>query len=543
MNIILSIRFITAVKLTGLAIVLAGGMICGSVRKAHSEDLAGALVSAYDTHPRLAAERARLRATDEDVTRAKSALRPKASVSAQYGRQYSEQGGSSASSGHFNPSGYQITAAQPIFTGFTATNAILEAENNVYAGQERLRATEGEILLSAVTAYCDVIRDRSIHDSRKRMTVILAKTLASVKSRVTLRETTVTDLEQVRSRAARADADYDLASANLQASLALYRRTIGHPAGTLLPAEPPLRRLPVSEKEALAIAQTENPIISQARFLEAASRHTVDKVRGELLPQISVEANYGQAFEPSLFADNSEQANVMGRVSMPLYEGGEVYARVRQSKSIQHSRAMDIEDTAAEVETRIAAAWARLASANRQLTSNEVQLTAARKALQGVREEEAVGQRSVIDVLNAEQELVEAQVRLAETKRDIVVAAYAVLAETGQLNASQLGTSASIYDPNEHFNAVRDKWIGITSVEFERDGWASASPAIKTESTATFTDQPWKATTSSHEDWTPVLVQDMSGSARTEHDIHGPSAVSKTEEQTVSDIFAGHFSR
>ena len=335
--------------------------------------------------------------------------------------------------GNTSPYGYQLTVKQPVFQGFKTPNQVASAEAGVRAGRAQLPQTENQVLLQAVTAYADCGR-----------------------------RTAIPQLKETRARRARAWSAADLAKANLKVSRGVYERVVGHAPRGL--TEPPLKlkQIPRSIEEALNLGEGESPNLTGALYREQAARHSIDVVRSELLPEVHLEASYGRQYDASVGLAEQDTASVTGRVTVPLYEGGEVYARVRQAAHTHVSRLQEIEQARVETQAAIRTAWSRLMAARAQLKSDEVQVEANRIALEGVREEERVGQRTLLDVLNAEQEYLDAQVAMTTTRHDLVVANYALLAAMGQLTAETLGLGDHIYDPEQHYQEVRQQWFGLS---------------------------------------------------------------------------------
>lgn len=429
---------------------------------AQAETLREALAAAYRYNPRLDAERARLRAIDEEIARANSGYRPNVSGSADIAYERRNTGPPSAADGENHPKGYQVTATQNLFNGFRTLNGVREAEATVRAGRETLRTVEQEVLLQAVTAYMDVVRDQAIVRLRENNVNVLTRELKATQDRFSVGEVTRTDVAQAQARRAGAVSQLDLARANLKTSRATYERVVGTPPSNLRDQRPHNKLIPRSREEAIAASMRESPSVVAALFREQAARHNVDKTWGELLPEVRVDATYQQRFDPSRTTDETEQGSVVGRVTVPLYAQGEVHARVRQSKHTHVSRIQEIEQARTETRERVVQAWSQLDAAKAQLESDQVQVNATRTALAGVREEERVGQRTLLDVLNAEQEALNAEVQLVTTQRNLVVASYNVLAAIGRLNVAQLGTNEQVYDPEAHYHEVRRKWWGIS---------------------------------------------------------------------------------
>ena len=429
---------------------------------ASAESLRDALAAAYKFNPRLDAERARLRATDEEVARAKSGYRPTVTGSADAGYQRTETKPQAQSDGETHPKGYGVNVTQPIFRGFRTLNGVREAEATVRAGRETLRITEQSVMLEAVTAYMDVVRDQAIVRLRENNVTVLSRELKATQDRFSVGEVTRTDVAQAEARRAASISALDLARSNLKTSRATFERVVGHAPANLQQQKPREKLLPKSVDEAVAIGMKESPVIVAAFYREQAARHNVDKTWGELLPTVNLEANYAHRYDPSRTVDEQEVTSVTGRVSVPIYPSGEVHARVRQSKHTHVSRLQEIEQNRTEAQAAIVSAWSQLVASRAQLQSDQVQVNATRTALAGVREEERVGQRTLLDVLNAEQEALNAEVQLVSTQRNLVVASYTVLSTVGRLNAAELAVVEEVYDPEVHYHEVRRKWWGIS---------------------------------------------------------------------------------
>lgn len=420
-----------------------------------------ALAAAYDYNPRIDAERARQRGTDEEVSIAKSGYRPDIVAGADTGYRYrnTRPGGSEDT----KPRGYGINLTQPIFTGFQVTNAVNEAEAIVRAGRENLRTVEQEVLLEAVTSFMDVVRDQAIVRLTENNVKVLSEELRATRDRFSVGEVTRTDVAQSEARRAGAVAELDQAKANLQTSRAAFERTVGQSADGLV--EPRLKEamLPRSLDEAVGIGTQENPTVVAALYTEQSARFTVDRIRGALLPQVQLEADYIDRFGEGGGLRETETASVTGRLTVPIYEqGGVVHAQVRQAKHEHIRRLQEIEQARVVVKSFVIQTWSQFLGARAQLTSAQAQVDANQTALAGVREEERVGQRTLIEVLNAQQELLNSQVELVRTRRDVIVAAYALQAALGRLDALNLGVTSLVYDVEAHYNDIRRKWFGIS---------------------------------------------------------------------------------
>lgn len=462
--------------------VLAAAVLTAVAAPARGETLREAMVAAYGHNPTLEAERARLRAIDEEVARAKAGRRPNISATGDVGirdQEVDTDAGASVGasgldsatrSGTHYPRGYAFTLTQPIFRGLRTRNAIREAEASIRAGRESLRSVQQQILLDAITAYMNVVRDQAIVGLRENNVKVLTEQLTATRDRFEVGEVTRTDVSQAEARRAGAISALNAAQADLKASRSVYERVIGHPPSNLQSPTPLESRLPNSLQAAMNIGDAENPQILEAVFLEEASRYAIKQIIGETRPEISLEAQFQERFDPSLSTDRQEETTVIGRLTVPLYSGGEPSARVRQARQTRSQRRREIDSARDVVRSDVVAAWSRLEAARAQIDSDEAQVRANRVALEGVREEEQVGQRTVLDVLDAEQALLNSQVELVGTRRDMVVASFTLYSAIGRLDAANLELPVAYYDPKEHYDRVRGKWFGFGLSAEEKEG-------------------------------------------------------------------------
>ena len=407
---------------------------------APAESLSEVLAATYKFNPRLDADRARQRTTDEEVARANSGYRPTVLGTAELAYQRTETKPPSPSDGEVHPKSYSVTASQPIFRGFRTLNQVRLAEATIRAGRETLRITEQIVLLEAVTAYMDVVRDQAIVRLRENNVIVLTRELRATQDRFSVGEVTRTDVAQAEARRAAAVSQLDLARANLRTSRATFERLVGRPPGNLRDQRPPVKLLPRTLPEAIAVSLREQPLVVNALYNEQAARHNVDFIWGELLPSVSLDATHTRRFDTSRTVDENEATTVVGRLNVPFYPaGGEVHARVRQAKHTHVQRLQQIEQARTEAQATTVSTWSSYVAAQAQLESDRAQVAATQTALAGVREEERVGQRTLLDVLNAEQEGLNAQVQLVSTQRNLVVTGYGVVQAIGRLNVAEVG--------------------------------------------------------------------------------------------------------
>ncbi len=447
---------------TGVLIATSLGLCVYIIAPAAAESLREALSATYGYNPRLDAQRAFQRGTDEDVARAMSGYRPTITGNADIGIERTDQRPTSIFDGVTKPRGFGVDLVQPIFSGFRTYNAVNEAEANVRAERAVLRDVERIVLLQAVTAYMDVVRDQELVRLNENNVNVLSRELKAAQDRFAVGEVTRTDVAQAEARRADAVSRLDAARANLRTSRGSFQQVVGHPPENLNWPGPPESFLPPGIRDAIGISNNEDPLVIAALYREQAARYTVDRIRGELLPTVQLEANYNDRFSTSKLTDEDETSTVVGRAIIPIYEAGDVYARVRQAKQNHIGLLQQIEQVRTEQEQNVVAAWSQLEAARAQLESDRVAVESNKVALQGVREEEKVGQRTLLDVLNAELEYLNSQVNLETTRRNLVVAAYAVVSAMGRLDAAWIGIAAYVYDPNVHYKDVRTKWIGLS---------------------------------------------------------------------------------
>ncbi|MGI9404772.1 MAG: TolC family outer membrane protein [Hyphomicrobiaceae bacterium] len=483
------------------AALLACGLTAVWVPSAGAaETLHQALSSAYRSNPAIMAQRRSVEATDEGVSQAHSGFRPRVIGNADAAHVDTKTDPAAAGDGSTKPRGYTIQLTQSVFQGFQSVNAVRQAEANVLAARETLRSTEQSTLLSAVTAYMDVIRDRAVVRLRENNVRVLTRELRATQDRFKVGDVSRTDVAQSEARRARSVSDLDLAKANLRTSRAAYQQFIGHLPSQLREPPPVTRNVPGTIQEGIRRAMEESPGVVSAAFLEKAAAHNVDQITGQLLPTVDLEANYTNRFEPSAGIQHRESASLLGRLNFPFYQGGEVYSLVRQARRTREQRAQEIEDQRRIARANLVAAWSQWQAAKAQLKSDRIQVRANRTALSGVRAEENVGQRSILDVLDAEQELLDAQVSLVQTKRDLVVASYSVLSATGRLTASDLGLNADIHNPEIHYGMVRRKaWGTRVLTDEEYDGYVVTGWDATVQDATRLADDVRRMTREAHE--------------------------------------------
>ena len=464
----MGITFLVLTKLYGFFRHLKKGLcvasfflfMAGNSAPLFAENLNDALAAAYRHNPQLTAEQARLRATDEGLAQAQSGYRPDVTLNGELGSLDRNTRPGSLTDGRTSPYGYSVTLNQPLFRGFRTTNSIRQAKAEILVGRASLRNVEQTVLQDAVTAYMNVVRELAVLRLRENNLRVLNKQLTATKDRFSVGEVTKTDVAQAQARRSEAVSALNLARANYNTAQAEFARIIGHAPVSLLRPGTIVKYLPKSQAQAIDIALSEHPLIEQAIYAEKAARHNVDVIAGERLPEVNLEAQYSQNFDSSPLTDETETGSITARARVPLYQSGAVYSRIRQAKQIVLQRRAELNTSRLQVRASVISAWGQLLAVRAQIEANNVAVRANRTALLGVKEEEKVGQRTILDVLDAEQELLNSQVNLATSQRDLVVAEYNLLSALGQLNVSTLPVSTAVYEPDINYQDVDRRWRG-----------------------------------------------------------------------------------
>lgn len=442
------------------ALTLAAAVVAPTAM-AQRLTLSEALATAYATNPRLHAARAELRAVNEGVPQALSNWRPEVTVSASVGKLTFDQQTSFLNAQQtITPNREEIEVTQPLYRGGRTVAETAAAENDVRAQRAALTSVEQSVLLDTVVAFMDVWRDEAVLELTRHNERVLARQLEATQDRFDVGELTRTDVAQAQTRLAVARADRVAAEGDLAASRAVFEEVVGLPAIGLSPP-PTVEGLPMSQGETVAEAIASNPDVLSVTFAEKAAQNRVRQAVGELLPSLNLVASALRSEDATQRDSLNEQAQVRAEVSIPLYQRGAVSSRVREAKQVSSQRRLEIEERRRAVEQQAISAWEALQSAQAQIRSFESGVRSAEIALTGVREENLVGSRTILDVLDAEQELLDAQVNLVRSRRDEIVGAFQVIAVIGQLTATDLALPVEVYEPRTDYLKVRDRWFGL----------------------------------------------------------------------------------
>lgn len=429
------------------------------LHSARADTLLEALVMAYQNNPTLQAQRASLRASDEAVPQALSGWRPNVAIVGDGGYNANSGTGIAGVKQRGLYSGnLQIT--QNIYAGGGTVADVKRAENTVRAARARLDSTEQSVMLNAVQAYLNVYRDQAVLQLNINNERVLNRQLEATRDRFNVGEVTRTDVSQAEARLASARASRVQAEGALQISRGVYEQIIGKVPGKLAKPDP-VKQLPTSRQETIDAANKNNPAVVAADYDERAARQNVSVVESNLLPKVDVVGQGGRSVNQFTTGTTSDAGSIMAQLTVPLYQRGSVSSQVREAKQlVGQNRLLLIEAQRAAIEQAVNA-WESLVSARAQIQSLNAAVRSNRIALEGVRQESLVGSRTILDVLNAEQELLNSEVNLVSAERDEIVAQYQVKSAVGELTAKALDLNTKYYDPERHYKEVRDKLWGL----------------------------------------------------------------------------------
>lgn len=437
---------------------------------ARAQSIDQTLIQAYRNNPDLNAARAGVRVANEGVPAALSGYRPSVTATLTAAGQYADAG--SGANGRTGAPAFNsvtrsfarsatLTATQPLFDGNRTVNSVRQADQNVLVARETLRNSEQTVLLASSTAHMNVLRDQATLDLRKRAVEVFREQLRATRDRFAVGEVTRTDVALAESALQGAIATESQAQSDLANSRSVYVQQVGVQPGRLTPARTVERLLPRQLEAAIIAGQSEHPAVRGARYGADASLLQVRIAESALYPTVGLSASLFQGAEQST-GGQVTSASIGATLTIPIFaNGGRDYATIRGAKEAYGQRRIQIETATASVRQAVVQSWAALEAARAQIQAAEVQVSAQTIAVNGIREEYKVGQRTIIDVLNATQNLFQARVALVQAQRDRVVLSYSVLAGMGRLNAPRLALRTEIFDPTQHYQQVRDLWLGV----------------------------------------------------------------------------------
>jgi outer membrane protein len=446
-----------------LAASAVGALLLASAGGARGETLPEALIDAYVNNPQILSERANLRATDEGVPQALSGWRPTVTFTGAAGAQRIENQPATlvGPNSRTTPKTVDLNITEPLYSGGRTVALTAQAEKTIEAERARNIAIEETVFLSVAQAYLDVVRDQATLDLSINNEQVLRRQLEATNDEFRVGAVTRTDVAQAEARLAGATASRLLAAGNLQVSRANYARAVGHsPPGKL--EQPNLSPvLPADRDEAINLATFKNPNVIAAIYTEDAARDAVDATRDQLLPTLALVGDINRGMETVVIGHDTTTASVLARVTMPLYEGGNIYSQTRQAAEVVGLRLGQTDDARRAAIQGASQSWEQTVSGRAQIVSLQSTIQAAEIALEGVRQEATVGSRTVLDVLNAEQELFTDRVQLVTAQHDLAVAEFTLSDQIGSLTAADLHLPVKLYDADAHYRSVRDKLLGF----------------------------------------------------------------------------------
>ncbi|MBB3770396.1 outer membrane protein [Angulomicrobium tetraedrale] len=429
------------------------------------------MAAAYKNNPTLNSQRAATRATDEYVPIALAGYRPQIFGTAYYGTQWSESkvGSSTLTSQNVSgtthstlwPYGVGVTISQTIYDGLKTANSVRSAESQVRGQRELLRNTEQLVLLDAATAYMNVLQNSALLELQKQNLQALREELRAARDRFSVGEITRTDVAQAEASVATAQSELALAESNLNTSQAVFFQVIGLRPNKLSPGRPIDGLLPKTLPLAVETGIGKHPAIKSAQFAVDAGLSNVKVAEAALSPTLTLNGQASSDYNSQSYVQRTTSAAATLNLNVPIYQGGAEYANIRQTKETLGQLRIEVDVNREQVRANIVQYWGALQASKAAIESAQASVAANEIALRGVREEWRVGQRTTLDVLNAQTALFNARASLVTAQRDRVVASYAVLSATGDLNAARLGLKIATYNPKVHYEQVRDAWVGV----------------------------------------------------------------------------------
>jgi outer membrane protein len=445
-------RWLAAVSLAALSLAPSA---------ASAETLAEAIAMAYASNPTLQAQRAQLRALDENWYQARAGYRPTLSVSGRATWSETTIPGTRPLVDVENNSGSAVLSlTQPVYSGGRVASAVSAAEADSLSGREGLRRVEAQVLGQVIQSYVDVRRDQEALRIRQTNVAVLQRQLDESRARFEVGEITRTDVAQSEARLAAAVALLNSAQATLATSRASYEAVVGQAPGTLAPEPPIGARRPASVEQAWDLAESGSPVVRAAEYAEQASRARIAGARAEQMPTIALQGQLGYSGLASPLHTDAYSRALSGSavVSVPIFSGGQTLSRIRAATERNTVDRLGVENARRTVRQTITQSWSALQAARSNIEATDKQVRAARIAAEGVVQEQRVGLRTTIDVLNAEQELRAAELAQVSARRDEYVAAAGVLSQVGRLQVGYLVPEVPRYDPSANFRNLRVTW-------------------------------------------------------------------------------------
>ncbi len=453
---------------------------------AQPKTLQEALAAAYTNNPTLQSARAQLRATDENVPAALSGWHPQVSLTGSAGIAAGKNDtiskgahlvGNSVVNGKFSTgassnrdeSAVSLSVTQPLYRGGKTRASTNRAENQVLATRAQLLATEQTVFTDTVTAYVNVIQDEQILALDISNEQVLSKQLQSTNDRFRVGELTRTDVAQAEAALAGATATRQTAEGTLQSARASYEQLVGEKPGKL--KEPQPLQTPVKTlEEAKAQAAQNNPNVVAALYSDSVARDAFDVAYSALMPTLNLQGSVFRNENQVQTGLIQTGGSVLANLTVPIYQGGSEYAAIRQARQQEIQARKQLDEQRRTAVQQATTAWEQLTSARAAIASHRAEIRANQIALEGVEREALVGSRTTLDVLNAEQALLNSQTLLVQSLAQLVIASYTVSAAAGRLNARDLNLQVPLYDEKAYYNAVKNLWIGTGDYATDQPG-------------------------------------------------------------------------
>lgn len=445
-------------KIKYLSAIIFGAFLSTN---ANAETIFEAMSSAYNTNPVLQGGRASSGATNENAAIARSGFRPTITANANYTDSHTKNSHTPTADGYAK--GYNGQVSQSLFSGFQTYNAVLSADNAAKAGINNLYAIEQSVLLDASSAYLDVLRDEAIVKLQKNNEKLLKKQLDETLARFDVGEVTRTDVAQSRASYAQAQSELIAAEGNYEVSKSAYVHYVGKMPENLSRPEELKKFFPTSFADALTYAKSNNFSLKAAERAFKAAKYDVRSKTGALLPEVSFNAKSGKTERSSKISNSPSTTSTEYTVNMavPLYTGGATRAKIRQSKYQKWEAKENLREAERAVEAGVTATWESMQANRSSIDSIKAQVKASAIALEGTQKEEALGNRTVLDVLNAYQALLQSQVNEVKASHDYYISGLQLLQTMGKLTAKNLALNVNYYDPESHFDNTKGKWLTL----------------------------------------------------------------------------------
>lgn len=436
-------------------------MTAGSEQDAE-QSLVDALRFAYENNPTIRAARAELLAVQERLPQAQAGWKPTAAAEASITKTSIDSSPSSSADGS-TAKQVGLSVSQPLFRGGRTVSGVDSAKNVIMAQRALLNQVEAGVLLNVATAYMNVLRDQSLFDLAQNNEEVIRKQRDATKARFDVGDVTRTDVSQAESRLADSVSGRISAFGNLRSSLSYYQQVVGMRAGRISFPKMVLP-IPGSLDESVAMADNYNPAVLASKFFHDSAQKDIETAYGELLPTVSLVGSVGHTVDPSPGTFNHQTSSAIGvSASIPLYQGGAVRSRVRQARSTSLQKLIQVEDAQSQARDDVVSNWETLQAAIAEIDSRKVQVQASAVARDGVHKEAELGTRTILDALNADQELLNAQSALVTARRNEVVARFSLASALGLLTPEGLGFPEQSRDYNDHIREITGKVLGTTT--------------------------------------------------------------------------------